>query len=164
MKLKVSIPIFLLALQLVDTGAQIEPADPIPFAKHKLDGGAYESAAIGDVDRDGVLDIICGARWYRGPDWQPHFIRNIAKWDIHFDSLSDIAFDVNQDGFIDIITSFYMDKRVAWFENPKGDWDRGWKEHRIAPTDRSVEFLFFVDLEKRGTPHALFPNIGGPII
>lgn len=146
-------------------GEQLEPADPIPFARHKLDGGAYETAAVGDVDNDGVLDIISGARWYRGPTWEPHPIRSIAKWDIHFDSLSDIAFDVNQDGFVDIVTSFYMDRRVAWFENPKGNWDRGgWKEHRIAPTDGAVEFLFFVDLDNRGTPHALFPNIGGPII
>ena len=164
MKLYVSILTILLALELAARGP-IEPADPIPFAKHKLDGGAYESAAVGDIDRDGVLDIISGARWYRGPDWQAHFIRNIAKWDIHFDSLSDIAFDVNQDGFIDIITSFYMEKRVAWLENPKGNWDTGgWKEHRIAPTAGSVEFLFFVDLDKRGTPHALFPNMGGPIV
>ena len=165
MKLKISLPIVLVAMQLVITSEQIEPADPIPFAKHKLDGGAYETAAVGDVDRDGVLDIISGARWYRGPSWQPYFVRNIAKWDIHFDSLSDIAFDVNQDGFTDIVTSFYMGKRVAWFENPKGDWDRGgWEEHEIAPTGGAVEFLFFVDLEKRGAPHALFPNIGGPII
>ena len=100
MKLKAFIVAFLSALPLLTVSGQIEPADPIPFAKHKLDGGAYESAAVGDIDRDGVLDIISGARWYRAPDWQAHFIRNIAKWDIHFDSLSDIAFDVNQDGFI----------------------------------------------------------------
>ena len=151
--------VFLIAGLSVISG-QFQAADPIPFAKHKLDGGAYETAAVADINNDGVLDIIAGARWYEGPAWQPHFIRNITKWDIHFDSLSDIAFDVNQDGYPDIITSFYMEKRVSWFENPKGDWDKGgWQEHRIAPTDGHVEFLFFVDLEKRGEPHALFPNM-----
>jgi len=164
-RLKITIIGAFLALCVPPSIGQLDPSIPIPFAKHKLDGGASETAALGDVDRDGVVDIISGTRWYRGPSWQPHFIRNIAKWDIHFDSLSDIAFDVNQDGFIDIVTSFYVEKRVAWFENPRGNWDRGgWKEHRIGPTDRPVEFLFFVDLEKRGTSHALFPNIGGPII
>ena len=150
--------VFLIAGLSVISG-QFQAADPIPFAKHKLDGGAYETAAVADINNDGVLDIIAGARWYEGPAWQPHFIRNITKWDIHFDSLSDIAFDVNQDGYPDIITCFYLEKRVSWFENPKGDWDKGgWQEHRIAPTDGSVEFLFFVDFEKRGGPHALFPN------
>ena len=143
--------------------SDIEPANPIPFAKHKLDAGAYESAAVADVNQDGKLDIIAGARWYEAPTWRPHFIRDIAKWDIHFDSLSDIAFDVNHVGYPDIITSFYLDKRVSWFENPKGNWDAGqWKEHRIAPTDDPVEFLFFVDLDGTGKPHALFPNMTSP--
>ena len=139
---------------------QFHPAVPVPFVKHKLDAGAYETAAVADVNKDGILDIIAGARWYEGPEWQPRFIRNITKWDIHFDSLSDIAFDVNQDGYPDILTSFFVEKRVSWFENPKGHWGKkAWREHRIAPTDGHIEFLFFVDLEQRGTPHALFPNI-----
>ena len=140
--------------------AQFHPAVPIPFAKYKLDGGAYETAAVADVNKDGILDIIAGARWYQGPRWQPRFIRNIMKWDIHFDSLSDIAFDVNQDGYTDIITCYFVEKRVSWFENPRGHWAReAWQEHKIAPTDGHIELLFFVDLEQRGEPHALFPNM-----
>lgn len=140
--------------------AQFQPAYPIPFAKHKLDGGAYESATVADINSDGILDIVAGARWYQGPAWQPHSIRDITKWDIHFDSLSDIAFDVNQDGYTDILTCFYLEKRVSWFENPRGNWDRrGWQEHKIAPTEGHIEFLFLVDLEGRGKPHALFPNM-----
>jgi hypothetical protein len=73
---------------------------------------------------------------------------------------------VNQDGFVDVLTCFYLDKRVSWFENPRGDWDgNGWKEHPIAPTDGHNEFLYFVDLDNRGKPHALVPNMpGGPIV
>ena len=49
MKVRFWIPTFLVALQLM-TGEQLEPADPIPFAKHKLDAGAYET--VGDVDKE----------------------------------------------------------------------------------------------------------------
>jgi len=32
-----------------------------------------------DVDGDGLLDIVCGAWWYKNPTWERHFIPGIAQ-------------------------------------------------------------------------------------
>ena len=134
--------------------AQFHPAVPIPFAKHKLDGGAYETAAVADVNKDGILDIIAGARWYQGPRWQPRFIRNITKWDIHFDSLSDIDFDVNQDGYTDILTWLLRGKTgflVRKSEGRLGQRSLG-RSIRSDPQAGTLNYFFLSTWSRRENP------------
>ena len=40
------------------------------FRKHLIDKGAYEAASVCDINGDGILDIVCGAYWYEGPDFK----------------------------------------------------------------------------------------------
>jgi hypothetical protein len=51
--------------------AASRPAE-IPFAEHLIDPGAYETCAIGDINRDGHPDIVSGESWYEGPHWIKH--------------------------------------------------------------------------------------------
>ena len=44
----------------------------IPFRIRMLDGGASETAAVADINRDGRLDIVSGDNWYQGPAWTRH--------------------------------------------------------------------------------------------
>ena len=53
------------------------------FRKHLLDGGANESAAVADINRDGRLDIIAGESWYEAPQWKKHRIREIQPPRLH---------------------------------------------------------------------------------
>jgi hypothetical protein len=43
----------------------------IPFRIQMLDGGANETAAVADINRDGRLDIVSGENWYEGPTSTP---------------------------------------------------------------------------------------------
>ena len=37
-----------------------------------------EGIALADVDRDGKMDIISGAWWYRAPNWERHVVRDLS--------------------------------------------------------------------------------------
>ena len=55
--------------------ADSRPAE-IPFALHLIDPGAYETCAVGDINRDGHPDIVSGENWYQGPQWTKHRFRS----------------------------------------------------------------------------------------
>lgn len=48
---------------------------PIQFEKYSLtDQFISEGVAIGDVNHDGLLDVMAGAYWFEAPHWMPHEI------------------------------------------------------------------------------------------
>src|SRR5713101_1185731 len=34
-----------------------------------------EGAGVGDINKDGKLDVVNGELWYEAPDWKPHRFR-----------------------------------------------------------------------------------------
>ena len=56
-----------------------------------LDGGASETAAIADINRDGRLDIVSGESWYEAPAWRAHRYRELDFRQHYVDSFSDLA-------------------------------------------------------------------------
>ena len=54
----------------------VRPPD-IPFRIRMLDGGASETAAVADINRDGRLDIVSGENWYEAPAWTKHPFREL---------------------------------------------------------------------------------------
>ena len=50
---------------LLSFGATRSP--DVPFKAQLIDGGASETAAVADVNKDGRLDIISGEHWYQAP-------------------------------------------------------------------------------------------------
>lgn len=103
----------------------------IEWEKIKVDGGAYESAGVFDVNKDGKLDIVCGAYWYEAPNWTKHKVCDVRAEDEYYDDFSTIAMDVNGDGYTDFITGGWWGEELVWRENPKGQ-PVEWKTHSIA--------------------------------
>jgi hypothetical protein len=89
------------------------PAE-IPFAKHTLDLGAYETCAVADINRDGRPDIVSGENWYEGPAWSKHHFRSIEYGRNATEDLTDLTLDVNGDDYPDVISSASHAKKLWW--------------------------------------------------
>ncbi len=104
------------------------------FQKKFLSAERYESAGVFDVNGDGIPDIVCGAFWYEGPDFErEHRIGHVAEFGEYYDDFSTIPMDVNGDGRMDFITGGWWGETLRWRENP-GKSGVDWPEHIIAKT------------------------------
>ncbi len=68
----------------------------IRFTMLLVDGGAAESAAVADFNKDGKLDIVSAESWYEGPRWTKRPIRTIPVKNGYVDSFSDLPLDVDR--------------------------------------------------------------------
>ncbi len=104
------------------------------FTKSVLDTRFLsEGVAVGDVDRDGKLDVIAGNAWYQAPAWKPHEIapfQHVDPKQAWSNSFHNWAEDLNKDGWIDQIVIGMPGEKAVWRENPKGA-DAKWTEHLI---------------------------------
>jgi len=152
--------------RVIDLGSEIAGDEAILFRKHPLDLGCSESVTVSDVNRDGRLDIVCGESWYEqvapepghGPRFIKHKFRTLEYTDYYLEDLSDLAIDVNGDGYPDIVTCSYWSKPLTWWENP-GKNGGPWREH-LMDTGSPVEFAFLVDLLNTGKPLQVLPQFG----
>ena len=140
--------------------------DAIPFRKHTLDLGMSETVAVADMNGDGRLDIISGENWFeQGPPeagvglrFVKHKFRDLSYTFDYLEDLSDLAIDVNHDGYPDIVSCSYWSKPLTWWENP-GKSGGAWREHLIE-SGSPVEFVFLVDILNTGQPLQLLPQFG----
>jgi len=93
-----------------------------------------EGVAIGDVNKDGKIDVMNGEYWYEAPDWKPHEMQPFMD---HKDGLGNYSRsfacwtdDFNGDGFLDCIVIDFPGAPCYWMENPKGK-DGHWAKHTI---------------------------------
>jgi hypothetical protein len=158
-----------LSLPFVAGLARAQGSDEIPFRKHTLDLGPSETVDVADMNLDGRLDIISGENWFEqaaptrsseGPRWIKHKFRELPYTDNYLEDLSDLAIDVNGDGYPDIVSCSYWSKPLTWWENP-GRQNKPWIEH-VIETRSPVEFAFLVDILNTGKPQQLLPQYGDP--
>lgn len=112
-----------------------------------------EGVAAADVDRDGRMDVLAGDVWYQAPDWKMHAIRPVGEYDGttgYSQSFANWAYDVNADGWDDLIVIGFPGAPCHWYENPQNEPGH-WKEHVIWHSACN-ETPLFTDLTGDGKP------------
>lgn len=133
------------------------------FLSQKIDGpsphwyGPFsEGSAVFDVNNDGMLDITAGANWYEGPKFIKHPLREANVHGEEFvNDCGEYAYDVNGDGWTDIVSAGWMEDGIYWYENSKGAPSL-WTKHKIADSTQT-EGLIFEDIDGDGDPD-IMPN------
>ena len=138
--------------------AATRPPD-IPFKSHMVDFGAHESAAIADINRDGRLDIVSGDSWYEAPSWTKHIFRELGFSNNYIDALSDLAVDVDGDGYPDVATVTWFSRKISWYRNP-GKTAGPWTE-TVINSGFNVEFALLVDIDNDGQAREILAQENG---
>ena len=151
---------FMLLNSPISLWAQTAGKD-VAFKKfHVWDEFYTEAATVGDINKDGKLDIVAGARWFEAPDWKAHDIWKHKKFDYtkgYSDSFLNFTSDVNEDGWIDFICFDFPGKEVYWLENPAGGAEALWKRYLIDSI-ASNESPMMVDIDSDGKKDLVFGN------
>ena len=127
----------------------------INFEKQLIAYESYESVGIMDVDKDGILDLVSGSYWYKGPKFLDRFlIGQVKRYGEYYEDFATIPMDVNEDGYLDFITGGWFEGKLTWKENPGNG--KEWTSHVIAETG-NIETVRAWDIDGAGR-RELVPN------
>ena len=150
---------------LKDLARKVTPAEVVSarFSALRIDDFYTAwSAAAGDFNHDGVMDVTAGNRYYLGPNFtdsreiylaQPF---NPAK--DFTPAMVNFAFDYTGDGWDDVLVA--ESRAPALYVNPKGV-SRRWDRFTISPAVTS-ENITFKDLDGDKKPEVIF--VGGGVV
>ena len=109
-------------------------ADDIQFERVQLDARfRSEGAAMGDFNQDGLNDIVAGDYWYEAPAWTAHELRPPGDFWAgvgYSQSFCNWTWDINDDGWDDIIVVGFPGDPFHWYENPQNA-EGHWEQHEI---------------------------------
>ncbi|HEX4121531.1 MAG TPA: VCBS repeat-containing protein [Verrucomicrobiae bacterium] len=152
---------------LFSAASSVFAQDKLPsFRKIQLTDQFWsEGADYADFNHDGHMDIASGPFWYEGPDFKirheyrpanhsfkstnaageavtiPGFEGALGEKNEYSDDFFTFTFDVNGDGWPDIVNVGFPGKETFWYENPQNK-EGHWKRHLILPStdDESPAF------------------------
>ncbi|MEM9157401.1 MAG: VCBS repeat-containing protein [Verrucomicrobiota bacterium] len=144
----------------ISFSSTLEGGEPdLRFSAKLLAIDANEGSAIFDVNRDGILDIVAGRNWYAGPDYLPRALRAIEDNRGYVHSNGDFPYDVDADGWVDVISMSFFTSEVHWYRNPGDETlDRGllWEKRLLKDTGAARnEAELMRDLDGDGIPELI---------
>jgi hypothetical protein len=150
-------------LGLKDLNLKTEPEEKVSshFRMQRLSDFFYSwGATVGDINHDGILDVIAGPFWYAGPNYTQRREFTAARSynpSNHFpEGMVYFAYDFTGDGWTDILV---VDSRPIYlYVNPKGE-PRRWDRYNVVPNSTS-EINLFRDIDGDGKPEVLFTAPG----
>ncbi len=160
-------PGLLCAVALSASSTALCGAQSLQFSKKHLLVGRHENATVGDVNRDGHVDIVCGPYWFAGPDFVPQAYRPNHLAADYISENSVHLYDVDRDGWDDIIVGAWNSKDanfkhgLHWYKNPgngpverKTPWEMhaGWAHRQLATTVGEIEMVAMHDYDRDGVP------------
>jgi len=133
----------------------------IPFRSLLIDGGASETAAVADINKDGKLDIVSGENWYEAPSWTKHKFRELNFTNNYYDNFSDLPVDVDGDGYPDLVRVTWFAKKISWWKNPgRSSGNQHWSEADIH-TGFNIEFAVLADMDNDGKANEVVAQENG---
>ncbi len=145
----------------------------IEFEKIPIDSVyVSEGVTTGDIDKDGLNDIIAGDVWYKAPDWKRYEIRPLGLYygmmpeptrprgsgaSYYARSIANFVRDIDGDGWLDVITMNTQGGPCYWYRNPAGKFSQLWQEY-LAIEMFHNESPLMVDLFRDGNPVILAGN------
>ncbi|MEJ7827973.1 MAG: FG-GAP-like repeat-containing protein [Segetibacter sp.] len=144
--------IFIIFLMLPGHTQQVlKKVSAITFKKHVISKTfVSEGVAAGDVNNDGITDILAGNYWYQAPAFNRHLLQADTLNPVPGYSTTFLNFclDVNNDGWADLIRFDQPGGVCVWYENLKNSKSL-WKSHMILKT-AGIETPAFVDVDLDG--------------
>lgn len=142
------------------------------FRKQQLTNLFYaEGIAAGDLNRDGVLDVVVGPLYFEGPDFRvareiypPTTINPGGPGETgnYSNCFLTYVYDFNGDGWPDVLMVMGFGPRPDFsghlFINPKGE-ARHWDNYNVLPVI-SAETTQLVDIDGDGRPELLTAQDG----
>jgi len=142
-----------------DLNVKFEPKEEVSsrFKMQRISDFYYGwCAAAGDINHDGVLDIVAGPFYFLGPDYTRRHEFTAARTynpsNQFSQAMVNFSYDFTGDGWDDILA---VDQRPIYlYVNPKGE-SRRWDRYNVVP-NASTEIELLKDIDGDGKPEVLF--------